>query len=59
MLENGLGYTKELRKTGAPEEATAGFEPASKGFADLRLTTWLCRHATYLYQVRRLLSSAI
>ena len=24
-------------------EATPGFEPGSKGFADLRLTTWLCR----------------
>ena len=25
-------------------EATPGFEPGNKGFADLCLTTWLCRH---------------
>ena len=25
-------------------EATAGIEPADKGFADLCLTTWLRRH---------------
>ena len=24
-------------------EATPGFEPGNKGFADLCLTTWLCR----------------
>jgi hypothetical protein len=29
---------------GAYSEATAGFEPANKGFADLCLTTWLRRH---------------
>ena len=27
-------------------EATAGLEPADKGFADLCLTTWLCRQKT-------------
>ncbi len=31
-------------------EATAGFEPASQGFADPRLTTWLCRHISYRYK---------
>ena len=25
-------------------EATPGFEPGNQGFADPRLTTWLCRH---------------
>ena len=25
-------------------EAPPGFEPGNKGFADLCLTTWLCRH---------------
>src|SRR5437867_748039 len=25
-------------------EAAPGFEPGNKGFADPRLTTWLCRH---------------
>ncbi len=25
-------------------EAPPGFEPGDKGFADLCLTTWLCRH---------------
>ncbi len=25
-------------------EATPGFEPGHQGFADPRLTTWLCRH---------------
>ena len=28
-------------------EATPGFEPGNKGFADLCLTTWLCRHVVY------------
>ena len=27
-------------------EAATGFEPVSNGFADRRLTTWLCRHVS-------------
>ena len=27
-------------------KAPPGFEPGNKGFADLRLTTWLWRHMT-------------
>ena len=26
-------------------EAASGFEPENKGFADLCLTAWLCRHS--------------
>ncbi len=28
-------------------EATIGFEPMNQGFADPRLTTWLCRHIDF------------
>jgi hypothetical protein len=38
----GLGsWNRKLEAGGM--EATAGFEPAHRGFADLRLTTWLRR----------------
>jgi hypothetical protein len=30
-------------ETAALREAAPGFEPGSRGFADLCLTTWLCR----------------
>jgi hypothetical protein len=35
----------EFKKRGEIEwmEAATGFEPVSNGFADRRLTTWLCR----------------
>ena len=36
--------TKALDDQGLLMEATPGFEPGDKGFADLCLTTWLCRH---------------
>ena len=36
--------TKALDNKGSLMEATPGFEPGDKGFADLCLTTWLCRH---------------
>ncbi len=33
-------------------EAAPGFEPGNKGFAGLRLTTWLCRRAAFnLYAI--------
>ena len=34
-------------------EATPGFEPGNKGFADLCLTTWLCRHMLLRIRSRR------
>ena len=33
-------------------EASPGFEPGHKGFADLCLTTWLCRRVGADYGVR-------
>ena len=33
-------------------EATIGFEPMNQGFADPRLTTWLCRHIDFLEKNR-------
>ncbi len=32
-------------------EATPGFEPGNQGFADPRLTTWLCRQVKKASQV--------
>jgi hypothetical protein len=32
-------------------EAASGFEPENNGFADRRLTTWLCRHWTSTLRV--------
>ena len=36
--------TQKVAQMGDFLEATAGFEPANGGFADLCLTTWLRRH---------------
>ena len=33
-------------------EVTPGFEPGNQGFADPCLTTWLCHHGVYLYDMR-------
>ena len=35
---------RRLPKQSSPMEAPPGFEPGSKGFADLCLTSWLWRH---------------
>ena len=34
-------------------EATPGFEPGNQGFADPRLTTWLCRHILIIFYQKR------
>ena len=36
-------------------EATPGFEPGNEGFADLCLTTWLCRRNSPLLTFKRFL----
>ena len=33
-------------------EVTPGFEPGNESFADSCLTTWLCHHGVYLYDMR-------
>ena len=43
-------------------EATPGFEPGNKGFADLCLTTWLCRRKcrrNYVFIDHRALTRAL
>jgi hypothetical protein len=36
-------FTHERRKKVQKNKAASGFEPENRGFADLRLTTWLSR----------------
>ena len=38
-------------------EVTPGFEPGNESFADSCLTTWLCHHGVYLYDMRTLQES--
>ena len=37
------GYSMSCNPLNFSLEAASGFEPENKGFADLCLTTWLCR----------------
>src|SRR5262245_46694635 len=52
LLVNGGLETKKL-------EAAPGFEPGNKGFADPRLTTWLCRHPLLLLHFRLALGRGV
>ena len=41
-----------LAALGIHLEVTPGFEPGNESFADSCLTTWLCHHGVYLYDMR-------
>ncbi len=42
----------QVARLGIFLEATIGFEPMNQGFADPRLTTWLCRHIDFFEKNR-------
>src|SRR5262249_47627183 len=52
-----VGAARDPHACGTPYkegmEAAPGFEPGNKGFADPRLTTWLCRHPNAIQRLSR------